>query len=188
MSRAEYENAHGADPADLNQIKKFAQEFGLTVHETGTELARRTVLLSGTAANLQKAFNVELKEYSHPKGNFRGRTGAISVPAEYADIIKGVFGLDNRPQAEPHFRRLPQPAGKLKAHTATASHEPTCDRKVIVSEGVRRASLVSPPVSAITLYVVFAARCIFAPAESGNHMFSRSMICCPSTDSLSLLR
>jgi len=46
------------------------------------------------------------------------------VPAEYADIIKGVFGLDNRPQAEPHFRRLPQPAGKLKAHTATASHDP----------------------------------------------------------------
>jgi kumamolisin len=124
MSRGEYENTHGADPADLNQIKKFAQEFGLTVHETGTELARRTVLLSGTVANLQKAFNVELKEYSHPKGNFRGRTGAISVPAEYADIIKGVFGLDNRPQAEPHFRRLQEPAGKLKAHAATASHDP----------------------------------------------------------------
>jgi kumamolisin len=124
MSRAEYENAHGADPADLTQIKKFAQDFGLKVHETGTELARRTVMLSGTVSNLQKAFNVELKEYSHPKGNFRGRVGAVSVPAEYADIIKGVFGLDNRPQAEPHFRRLQQPAGKLKAHTAIASHDP----------------------------------------------------------------
>ncbi len=123
MSRAEYENAHGADPADLNQIRKFAQEFGLKVHETGTELARRTVMLSGTVSNLQKAFNVELKEYSHPKGNFRGRVGAISVPAEYADIIKGVFGLDNRPQAEPHFRRLPQTPG-IKAHAATASHDP----------------------------------------------------------------
>jgi uncharacterized repeat protein (TIGR03803 family) len=80
MSRTEYESAHGADPADLNQIKKFAQEFGLKVHETGTELARRTVLVSGTVAQFQKAFNVELKEYSHPKGNFRGRVGAISVP------------------------------------------------------------------------------------------------------------
>lgn len=124
MSRTEFENAHGADPADLNQIKKFAQEFGLQVHETGTELARRTVMLSGTASNLQKAFHVELKEYSHPKGNFRGRVGAISVPADYADIVTGVFGLDNRPQAEPHFRRLPQPAAGLKAHTATASHDP----------------------------------------------------------------
>jgi kumamolisin len=125
MSRAEYESAYGADPADLNQIKKFAQEFGLKVHETGTELARRTVMLSGTASNLQKAFHVELKEYSHPKGNFRGRVGAISVPADYADIITGVFGLDNRPQAEPHFRLLPQPERhKRKTTTATASHDP----------------------------------------------------------------
>ena len=125
MSRAEYENAHGADPADLNQIKKFAQEFGLKVHETGTELARRTVMVDGTVSNLQKAFNVELKEYSHPKGNFRGRIGAISVPAEYADIIKGVFGLDNRAQAEPHFRRLSQPdEHKHKTTTPTASHDP----------------------------------------------------------------
>ena len=123
MSRVEYENAHGADPADVNQIKKFAQEFGLTVHETAAELARRTVMLSGTVSNLQRAFNVELNEYSHGKGNFRGRVGAISVPAEYADIIKGVFGLDNRPQAEPHCRRLPQTPG-IKAHAATASHDP----------------------------------------------------------------
>ncbi len=64
MSRTQYENTHGADPADLDKIRKFAQEFDLKVHETGTELARRTVLLSGTVANLQKAFNVELKEYS----------------------------------------------------------------------------------------------------------------------------
>jgi len=123
MSRADFENAHGADPADLEQIRKFAGEFGLKVHETGTELARRTVVLSGTVANLQKAFNVELKEYSHPKGNFRGRVGEISVPTEYSNIIKGVFGLDNRPQAEPHFRRL-QPASGIKAHAATASFDP----------------------------------------------------------------
>src|SRR5208282_4017276 len=45
LSRTEFENAHGADPADLNQIKKFAQEYGLKVRETGTELARRTVML-----------------------------------------------------------------------------------------------------------------------------------------------
>ncbi|MGB8011193.1 MAG: S53 family peptidase [Terriglobales bacterium] len=126
MSRTEFENTHGADPADLNQIRKFAQEFGLKVHETGTELARRTVLLSGTVSNLQKAFHVELKEYSHPKGNFRGRVGAINAPAEYADIITGVFGLDNRPQAEPHFRMLPQPEKhKHKTPTSTASHDPT---------------------------------------------------------------
>lgn len=124
MSRTDYESAHGADPADVEKIKQFAQEYGLKFHATGTELARRTVVLAGTVSNLQKAFNVELKEYSHPKGNYRGRTGAISIPAEYADIIRGVFGLDNRPQAEPHFRRTLQPSGTLKSHTASSSHDP----------------------------------------------------------------
>ncbi len=125
LSRAEYENTYGADPADLNQIKKFAHDFGLKVHETGTELARRTVVLSGTVSNLQKAFNVELKEYNHPKGDFRGRVGAISVPSEYADIITGVFGLDNRPQVEPHFRLQEQPdKHKRKKAAPSASHDP----------------------------------------------------------------
>jgi kumamolisin len=125
MSRAEFEKTYGGDPADLEKIKKFAQEFNLKVHETGTELARRTVLVSGTVSNLQKAFHVELKEYSHPKGNFRGRIGAISVPSDYAEIITGVFGLDNRPQAEPHFRRAPVPdKHKKKTHTSNTSYDP----------------------------------------------------------------
>jgi kumamolisin len=123
MSRADFENTHGADPADLEKIKRFAQEFGLKVRETGTELARRTVMVSGTVSNLQKAFHVELKEYSHPKGNFRGRVGSLSIPTDYADIITGVFGLDNRPQAEPHYRRVPHVPG-IKAHTASMSHDP----------------------------------------------------------------
>jgi kumamolisin len=123
MSKADFEAAHGADPADVEQIRKFAREYNLKVHETATDLARRTVVLSGTVRDLQRAFKVELKEYSHPRGNFRGRTGEISAPAEYADVIRGVFGLDNRPQAEPHFRSVPESAG-VKAHRASTSHDP----------------------------------------------------------------
>ncbi len=125
MSRSEFADAYGADVADLDQIRKFAQEFGLTVRESGTELARRTVMVSGTVRNLQKAFQVELKEYRHARGNFRGRVGAVSVPAEYADLIIGVFGLDSRPQAEPHFRRLSDSASHIRKATAAAvSHNP----------------------------------------------------------------
>ena len=46
-----------------------------------------------------------------------------ACPPSIPDIIKGVFGLDNRPQAEPHFRRI-QPHAGVKAHTATNSHDP----------------------------------------------------------------
>jgi len=123
LSRKAFEAAHGADPADLEQIKQFARDFGLEVRETGTELARRTVRLSGTVSNLQRAFHVELGEYSHPRGNFRGRVGAISVPVEYAGIIRGVFGLDSRAQAETHFRRLPRTPG-ISTQAATTGHDP----------------------------------------------------------------
>jgi kumamolisin len=123
MSRQQFERTHGADPADLDKIRKFALESDLSIHETGSELARRTVVLSGTVSALEKAFGVELKEYSHSRGNFRGRVGSVSVPAEYADIITGVFGLDDRPQAEPHCRHLAQTSG-IKAHAATVSHDP----------------------------------------------------------------
>ncbi len=121
IPRKDFETAYGADPADLQKIQQFAQEYNLHVQQS--DLARRTVVLSGTVADMQRAFNVQLKEYSHPEGDFRGREGAISVPGEYANIIRGVFGLDNRRQAEPHFRRL-QPSGKLKAHASTNSFDP----------------------------------------------------------------
>ncbi len=120
LSRSGFANSYGADQADLDQIKKFAQEFGLKVIETGNELARRTVMVSGTVSNLQKAFQVELKEYSHSKGNFRGRVGPVSVPTDYAGIITGVFGLDNRPQAQPHFRLWTRPKKHRKAAAATS--------------------------------------------------------------------
>ena len=50
-------------------------------------------------------------------------TEDTDIVAEYADIIQGVFGLDNRPQAAPHYRRLPSAPG-IKAHAATISHDP----------------------------------------------------------------
>ncbi|MGD0801386.1 MAG: S53 family peptidase, partial [Terracidiphilus sp.] len=43
-------------------------------------------------------------DYDHPDGNYRGRMGAIQIPEELAVIVKGVFGLDDRPAAKPQFR------------------------------------------------------------------------------------
>jgi kumamolisin len=70
MSRAEFENAHGADPADLDKIRKFAKEFGLNLGETGTELARRTVVLSGTVSDLQKSVQRRTEGVQPSEGKF----------------------------------------------------------------------------------------------------------------------
>ncbi len=123
ISRSEYASTYGASPADVELVKKFANEFGLTVRHTDNDLARCTVMISGKISDLQKAFQVELKEYSHPHGNFRGRVGTISVPSDYSNIVKGVFGFDNRPQTEAHFRRKIKSSG-VRAAAVSSSHDP----------------------------------------------------------------
>ena len=104
LKREELRDAHGADPQDLEKIRAFARQHGLTVVEES--LARRSLVLSGTAAAMGNAFGVELARYKHAGTTFRGRTGPIYLPADLAQIVEGVFGLDDRPQAKPHFRRL----------------------------------------------------------------------------------
>jgi kumamolisin len=121
LSRKEFEQTHGADPESIARVEAFAREHKLTVKEKSA--ARRTVILTGTVAAMDQAFGVQLKEYQHPSGNYRGRTGTVQIPADLQDVIEGVFGLDNRPQAKPHFRRRRGHAGS-HAQSAGVSYTP----------------------------------------------------------------
>ncbi len=103
LTREEYSANHGAAPEDIAKVAAFAHEHGLVVVQSSP--ARRSVWLAGSVAQLSEAFGVQLAEYDHiDGGSYRGRTGPIMIPAELEGIIVGVFGLDNRPQAKPHFR------------------------------------------------------------------------------------
>jgi kumamolisin len=121
LSRREFAQRHGADPNDIALVEKFARAHGLTVKEKSA--ARRTVILSGTVSAMNEIFGVELKEYEHPGGRYRGRTGPVQIPAELQDVIEGVFGLDNRPQAKPHFRRRREQA-EARAAAVSLSYTP----------------------------------------------------------------
>jgi kumamolisin len=109
MSREEFAKAHGAANADLAKVKAFAAKNGLKV--VSESAAERSVKLSGTVMALSAAFDVKLMEYAHPDGNYRGRIGSIHLPDGLANVVQGVFGLDNRRQARPHFTTA-------KEHTA----------------------------------------------------------------------
>lgn len=102
LTREEYAARYGADPADVAKVEAFAHQYNLTVVEVS--LPRRTVVLSGTVANMSAAFGVTLAKYEHTDGPFRGRTGPIMVPADLVGIVEGVFGLDDRRQARPRGR------------------------------------------------------------------------------------
>jgi len=120
LSRAAFAAAHGASAADLTAVKAFAHSHGLSVVQE--HAARRTLVLSGTVAQFNAAFGVELKHYQYPGGSYRGREGTIQIPEELGAIIEAVLGLDNRPQARPHFRiRVPGRRGRSKSASSRQS-------------------------------------------------------------------
>jgi kumamolisin len=102
LGREEFARQFGADPGDLAAIKTFATSHGLAIVQE--DAARRTVILSGTVAQFNEAFGVTLERFEHDGGSYRGRTGSVQLPDELRGVVEAVLGLDDRPQAQPHFR------------------------------------------------------------------------------------
>jgi kumamolisin len=104
VTRAEYKKQHAADPAAIALVRSFAREFNLKVESDSTSVARRTIWLTGAATDMQKAFGVVLEQKTIDGVEYRVREGSIHLPASLIDSVVAVLGLDNRPQAKPHFR------------------------------------------------------------------------------------
>ena len=105
MSEADFAAKYGAHPQDIAKVVDFVETAGLKVVETNA--ARRTVVAAGSVANMNRAFAVDLGRYTAAAPararnvaavteTYRGREGFVHVPSSLADIVLGVFGLDNR--------------------------------------------------------------------------------------------
>jgi kumamolisin len=102
LSREELAAQRGAPLDAMLSVERFAVEAGLFIREA--DAARRSVVVEGTIAQLTAAFRVEVRRFRGPDGEYRGRVGTIQVPADLGNVVSGVFGLDERPQARTHFR------------------------------------------------------------------------------------
>lgn len=99
ISREDFTRRYGADPADLARIKAFAREYGLQVVSESAET--RTVVLAGTAANMEAAFGAKLFKANIDGREFRYREGNLTAPRSVAEAATAVLGLDDRPVAAP---------------------------------------------------------------------------------------
>jgi kumamolisin len=106
ISREELASAAGASDRDIAAVRAFAGEYGLEV--TAVDKGRRSLSLHGKAQAVAEAFGAQkLQLFEHPtEGQYRGRSGALTVPRELGDVITGVFGIDDRPQARAHLRHI----------------------------------------------------------------------------------
>jgi len=131
LTHAQYRQRHGADPEAVKLVRAFAKEYGLAIAPDTPGPERRTIKLVGTVAAMQKAFGVTLVHKTQEGATYRVREGSITLPSKLVGPIEAVLGLDNRPQARPHFRvfgeagdasaRTAQGGGFAKPHAGTAN-------------------------------------------------------------------
>src|SRR5580704_6211265 len=109
LSRDAWIDAHRADSADLNAVLEFARDSGLD--SVSVDSARGAVILRGTVDVVAGAFEANVRGlFEHPSGvQYRGRQGPLTVPTELDGLVTGVFGIDNRPQAQPRIRFATEP-------------------------------------------------------------------------------
>jgi kumamolisin len=119
MTRDQLRAEYGSDPAAVEKIEKFAAAHHLVV--TRDERASARLGLAGTVADVSAAFGIKLLDYDHPKlGEFHARTGPVMLPADVADAITGVFGLNNNRV----MHRLPRSRQKIDAVSSMAKAHP----------------------------------------------------------------
>jgi kumamolisin len=95
LSREEFARKYAASADDAKQVTDKLQSYGLKVLQTS--LVKRSLTVTGTAAQFEAAFQPQLGIYHDTEqGDFRGRAHAIRIPQELDGVITGVFGLDER--------------------------------------------------------------------------------------------
>lgn len=94
----------GTVDASGKAIEQFAADHGLTIKDVNHASGRYFV--EGSTQQMEKAFGVNWKQYEHDGVQFRGRVGTLSVTPDLAPHIKGILGLDNRPQFHTNYVRL----------------------------------------------------------------------------------
>ncbi len=120
LTREQFAEQHGTDPADLELITTVLAGHGLQV--TGADPGARRVKVRGTIAALSATFGATLRLVRSPDlvagrhmVEHRYREGGLRIPAELDGIVLAVLGLDDRPQARAQFRHAPAATARADA-------------------------------------------------------------------------
>jgi kumamolisin len=91
-------NKYGATQAEADAVAKSLERYGLKIDSVSLET--RSMKVSGPAKGMRGAFKADLSLMRSPdQGEYRGRHGTYSIPAQLKGIVKAVVGLDERRMA-----------------------------------------------------------------------------------------
>jgi hypothetical protein len=95
LTPEQYADRFGLSQNDINQVKAWLQAQGFQV--TQTARSRTWVSFSGTAAQVQAAFQTEIHKFSLNGETYYANATEPSVPSALADVVLGIQALDNYP-------------------------------------------------------------------------------------------
>ena len=95
----------GPSQQAYDTVLNYLQSFGLTLSEGSQN--RRTITVTGTRGQAQKAFNVAIGDYQLGTRTFHAVAGDPSVPSAIAPLIAAVAGLNNLAVPTPAFSPFP---------------------------------------------------------------------------------
>jgi subtilase family serine protease len=102
LTPEQYADQFGLSPADIKKISAWLQSQGLTVLQVAR--GRNWLVFSGTAAQIENAFNTEIHRYNVNGNLHYANKTAPSIPAALSGIAAGFHGLDDF-RLRPYFVR-----------------------------------------------------------------------------------
>lgn len=95
LTPQQFAESYGATDEQIATVTAYLQSQGLTVDSISPSRTRLTI--SGTTAQMQRAFSVSLRNYAVSGASHYASSGGPSLPREVAAIVGGVSGLSNIP-------------------------------------------------------------------------------------------
>jgi len=105
LTPAQFGDRFGVATADLQKVTAWLQGHGLTVVETPE--SKNFIVFTGTAAQVESAFHVEMRNYATSDRKFYANSGEPSVPAALATVVAGFRGLNNYQMKPRSIRKNP---------------------------------------------------------------------------------
>jgi kumamolisin len=126
LSTEQFKNLFGPAPETIAAVTKEFEAQGLSV----TQSATAQLHVTGTAAQIEKAFAVQLHSFEVPASastssyRYRAPLSAPKVPDAIAGSVRAVLGLDTRPRLTPHLRAALHPAVQSAQKVSGAPNTP----------------------------------------------------------------
>jgi len=115
ISQADLQQRYGGVAADLELVATVLTGIDPAIRVTSQNVGARRITVAGPVGALASAFGADLRLVTSAGATgspvtHRYRSGGLLIPAQLDGIVVAVLGLDNRPQAVPHFRFAAAPA------------------------------------------------------------------------------